>query len=95
MSDDPLSDMTGGIISGPGVSFQSLTINGETFVRNADGTLRPATDEEKAALAERQAAKAVAKAARKAQQDTNAGPSISIGDVAGGDVIRITINRKD
>lgn len=92
MSNDPIRDLTGGIIGGA-TNFTTLTINGMTYVKNPDGSLREATDEEKAALAERQAAKAAAKAARRAERP--AVPSISIGDVAGGNIIRVTINKPE
>ena len=98
MSDDPLSDMTGGLISGRGaVIHGTITIGGVTHVRTEDGSYRPATEAELKALEERRAAKAAAKAQAKAEQAQHPrGPDIIIGDVAGGNITRIRIDvRRD
>ena len=84
-----IDDLSGGLVGGNLPVGTLLIISGISYTQTPDG-LRRATPEEIAAHAERKASKAAAKAAR--QQDAPVGPSITIGDIAGGDIIRITID---
>jgi hypothetical protein len=79
-----------------GATFGLITIGGVSYVKGEDGKLREATPDEIGAAAkasaERRAARLAARVERKALGID--GPDISIGDVAGGDIIKINIDRR-